>query len=125
MQPLVWSQSLAAHARQWAEHLAASGCRLAHRPATGAWAGPYGENLFTGTAGYYGVIDAVRAWESEKRFYRGEALDSSNVAQVGHYTQLVWRDSRQVGCGKAECQGRVIIVCNYSPPGNVLSETPY
>jgi pathogenesis-related protein 1 len=123
--PLSWSEGLAAHARQWAEHLAAVGCRMEHRPAKGEWRGIYGENLFTGTAGHYGVVDAVRAWESEKRFFQREALTMSNVAKVGHYTQLVWRETRQVGCGKVQCQGRIILVCNYSPAGNILSERPY
>jgi pathogenesis-related protein 1 len=123
--PLVWSERLADHARQWAEHLAAAGCRLEHRPATGPWAGPYGENLFSGTIGYYGVADAVQAWESEKRFFQGEALTSSNWQPAGHYTQLVWKNTRKVGCGKAVCQGRILIVCNYDPPGNVLGEKPY
>ncbi len=123
--PLVWSERLADHARQWAEHLAASGCRMEHRPAAGAWAGPYGENLFTGTAGYYGVADAVQAWESEKSFFHGETLTSSNWHPAGHYTQLVWKKTREIGCGKAACQGRIIIVCNYDPPGNVLGEKPY
>ncbi len=34
----------------------------------------YGENLFMGTEGYYGVADAVRAWEREKSVYHGEPL---------------------------------------------------
>lgn len=122
---LVWSESIAAHARQWAERLAASGCRMAHRPVQGPWRGIYGENLFMGTAGHYGVADAVRGWESEKRFFQGGPLTLSNWQPAGHYTQLVWRNTREFGCGKAQCQGRIIIVCNYDPPGNVLSEKPY
>ena len=122
---LGWSESIAAHARQWAEYLAASGCKMAHRPAQGPWRGIYGENLFMGTAGHYGVVDAVRGWESEKRFFQGGPLTLSNWQPAGHYTQLVWRDTRMLGCGKAQCQGRFILVCNYDPPGNVLSESPY
>lgn len=122
---LVWSESLALHARQWAEHLADSGCRMEHRPAQGPWRGMYGENLFMGTAGYYGVVDAVRGWESEKRFFKGGSLTLSNWQPAGHYTQLVWRHTQKLGCGKALCQGNILLVCNYDPPGNVLSEMPY
>jgi pathogenesis-related protein 1 len=123
--PMAWSQHLAVYAQQWADHLADSECRIEHRPVEGEWQGLYGENLFTGTAGYYGVNAAVQAWESEKQFFKGEAVSLSNVQQVGHYTQLVWEATSQVGCGKTECRGRMILVCNYSPPGNVLDETPY
>lgn len=122
---LVWSKGIAAYARQWAEHLAVSGCRMEHRPAQGAWRGTYGENLFMGTAGHYGVVDAVRGWESEKQFFQGGPLTLATWQPAGHYTQLVWRDTRELGCGKAQCQGRIIIVCNYDPPGNVISERPY
>jgi pathogenesis-related protein 1 len=122
---VLWSQSLAAYAQNWADHLAASGCRLEHRPKTGPWREVYGENLFIGTAGHYNAIDAVKAWAGEKSLYFGEPLSFSNVKRVGHYTQLVWRNTREIGCGKAECRGRIIIVCNYDPPGNFLGEKPY
>lgn len=123
--PIIWSYSLASYAQQWADRLAASECRIEHRPKEGEWQGLYGENLFSGTVGYYDVSDGVKAWESERQFFKGEAVTLSNVQQVGHYTQLVWRGTTQVGCGKAECHGRMILVCNYSPPGNILNDKPY
>ena len=123
--PLTWSSSIAAHAQEWANHLAGTDCRMEHRPKTGKWAGSYGENLFIGTVGFYGVVDAVQAWESEKRLYDGGPISRSNFMKVGHYTQMVWEDTGEIGCGKTECEGKVIIVCNYDPPGNVLGEKPY
>jgi hypothetical protein len=45
----------------------------------------------------------VEAWENEKSAYHGEAVDSSTFQSYGHYTQLVWRNTKSVGCSKAEC----------------------
>jgi len=43
----------------------------------------------------------------------------------GHYTQIVWRDTKQVGCGVARDNRREIWVCNYDPPGNWVGHRPY
>jgi hypothetical protein len=44
----------------------------------------------------------------------------SYSSATGHATQLLWRASTQLGCGwAAGCQ---LLVCRYSPPGNVLGE---
>ncbi len=122
--PLQWSNALAAYAQQWADHLAVSGCKMEHRPRSGTWKQLYGENLFMGSAGYFDVADAVTFWESEKMDYKGK-LTIKNFAQVGHYTQMVWKTTTHVGCGIAVCGDQVIIVCNYNPAGNMLGETPY
>jgi len=123
--PLVWSGSLALYAQEWADHLASTVRRLEHRPYSGTWKQKYGENLFMGTAGRYSVTDAVAAWRSEKSAYHGEAIDMSNFYAYGHYTQLIWRTTRGVGCARVECGGNMIVVCNYDPPGNVVGSTPY
>jgi uncharacterized protein YkwD len=123
--PLAWSKKLAIYAQEWADNLASIDCYLRHRPRSGKWKQEYGENLFMGTSGYYGVADAVKSWESEKTYYHGEELNSSNYHDSGHYTQIVWKNTGQIGCAKAECNGNLIVVCNYNPPGNVLGQKPY
>lgn len=123
--PLSWSKSLAVYAQKWAVHLALTSCGLEHRPDTGEWRQEHGENLFMGTADYYGVADAVGAWVSEKKYYKGGTLTSGNWHASGHYTQVVWKDTRQLGCAKVACKGNIIVVCNYDPPGNFLGEKPY
>jgi pathogenesis-related protein 1 len=122
---LIWSKKLAIYAQGWANNLASMDCDLRHRPRSGKWKQKYGENLFIGTSGYYGVADAVRSWESEIIYYQGQTLDSSNYHDSGHYTQIVWKTTEQIGCAKAECNGNLIVVCNYNPPGNVLGQKPY
>jgi hypothetical protein len=124
VEQLIWSKQIAAFAQQWADHLVADKCDLDHRPYSGQWRQLYGENLFMGTARTYGAADAVKAWESEKSLYKGQPY-SNATANAGHYTQLVWKKSKQFGCGKAQCRNRAIVVCNYDPPGNHPGEKPY
>ena len=123
--PLVWSDILATYAQEWADHLASTSRRMEHRPHSGTWKQEHGENLFMGTAGYYGAADAAAAWERERSAYDGRTIDGSSLYAFGHYTQLVWRNTKRIGCAKVECAGNVIIICNYDPPGNVLGQTPY
>jgi pathogenesis-related protein 1 len=123
--PLRWSKQLANYAQEWAVHLALTKCGLEHRPDTGEWRREHGENLFMGTAGYYGVADAVKGWVDEKKYYKGETLTSGNWHASGHYTQVVWKDTKELGCAKIACKGNIIVVCNYDPPGNVLGQKPY
>ncbi|MBC8007400.1 MAG: hypothetical protein H7X76_05050 [Prolixibacteraceae bacterium] len=118
--PLTWSTALAAYAQEWANHLAATTCKIAHRTQP-----RYGENLFQGTVGHYTAVDAAKAWDSEKKDYRGGVLTESNAIPVGHYTQMVWRATKAVGCGEAICNKTLIVACNYDPPGNYLGRHPY
>jgi uncharacterized protein YkwD len=124
--PLEWSEELAAFAQAWAEELARQGCGLRHRPRSGKWAQRYGENIFWASGSRAGVTQAAQAWYSEKKFYKGGAVTGSNFSKIGHYTQMVWRKTKALGCGMARCKnGAVIIVANYDPPGNMLGEKPY
>lgn len=118
--PMKWSATLAAYAQEWADHLAAATCRMAHRTQR-----RYGENLFQGTAGYYTAVDAAKGWESEKKDYDGGVLTQSNWHPAGHYTQMVWRDTTALGCGEAICDKTLIVACNYDPPGNFIGRRPY
>lgn len=113
---LNWSSDAAAYIQNWVDQLAAEKCSLEHRQPN-----QYGENLFMGSIGY-GVGEAVKMWESEKKAYHGE---SNNFSNVGHYTQMVWRSTTQVGCATANCSGMVIIGCNYHPAGNMMGQKPY
>jgi hypothetical protein len=47
------------------------------------------------------------------------------VADVGHYTQLVWRATTQVGCASASSEREDILVCRYAEAGNYRGERPF
>ena len=123
--PFQWDDEIAAYSQEWADELSRKGCRMEHRPRSGKFAQKYGENLFMGTAGYYTVKDAVTSWESEKKDYRGGPIKmDGNFSKIGHYTQIIWKSTTHVGCGKVVCRKTLIVVCNYNPPGNYVGRTP-
>jgi pathogenesis-related protein 1 len=122
--PVSWANTIAEYAQKWADSLGAR-CNLEHRPHSGSWKQIYGENLYAGMSGDNKPADAVSAWASEKRYFRGGRLDESNWYESGHYTQVVWKDTKRIGCGMAVCRGELFVVCNYDPPGNVLGRQPY
>ncbi len=128
IQPLAWSEELARHAQAWADHLASLGGRsLAH--STARERPGEGENLWMGTSGYFSYTAMVDNWGEEKRYYREGAFPDVSTTgswfQVGHYTQIIWRDTREVGCAKSTAGGNDILVCRYSPPGNYMGKRAY
>ncbi|HVK72612.1 MAG TPA: CAP domain-containing protein [Kofleriaceae bacterium] len=112
--PLTWSPELAKVAQAWADQLRNAGCAFEHSRTR------YGENLAGGTSGALSPASVTEMWYREVGSYDfkrgGFSMDT------GHFTQVVWRDTRSLGCGKTTCRGMDIYVCNYDPPGNVQGQ---
>lgn len=126
--PLSWSAHVAAYAQKWADSLAASyNCRLKHRGNAGENGYAYGENLFEGgSSELFKPIDASISWYREKQQYTYRKLSEKNWYNTGHYTQMIWKNTKEIGVGMATCaDGKVIVVANYNPAGNYMGEYPY
>ena len=118
---LTWSSSAANVAQAWANDLQSRGCTMEHNPNRGN----YGENIYWSQGFSPTPTDVVEAWASEIQDYDYATNSCSQGKMCGHYTQVVWRDTKEVGCGKASCGDQQVWVCNYSPPGNFVGQKPY
>ena len=123
--PLTWSNTLARQAQEWADYLSSRGT-LEHSENRGGT----GENLWRGTSGRFSFTQMVDSWGEERQhFVRGTFPDVSstgNWADVGHYTQMVWRDTTEVGGAGADGRdGNYRLVCRYAPSGNVRGRSVF
>ena len=81
--------------------------------------GAYGENLY-GAWGQpvHTSPAAVNAWYSEVKFYNFGRPGFG--MKTGHFTQVVWKGSRQMGCGYS----KNYVCCRYLPAGNFMGRFP-
>ena len=129
--PVKWSPTLAKFAQEWADEVARTG-RIQHRPGEGEFAQKYGENIAWGDGDGFDVPTAARLWHEEKESYTpGTPIPGDfRDFKAGHYTQMTWKDSAEIGAGKAvirtgDQKGSLFVVCNYNPRGNMIGETPF
>ncbi len=119
-----WSEEIATSAQAYADVLGASGV-MEHDASNDK----YGENLAIAT---YNIsyADSTDLWYSEKPYYDYASNSCLPDKVCGHYTQIIWKNSTQLGCGSSNVEtgrfeGGIIVVCRYSPPGNWIGQQPY
>ena len=61
--------------------------------------------------------DPVNSWYSEIEKHIFGKKDFDHMI-AGHFTQVVWKDSKKLGVGIATGQKGTVVVANYLPPGN-------
>ena len=106
--PLKWSTTIANSAQAYANKLIAiSGCVIQHGYQGDSYGG---ENL----AANYG--SGATAPTPDSVLTRWTENEASSVG--GHFTQVIWRGTRYVGCATASKSGCFIQVCRYIAPGN-------
>ncbi|OAX82912.1 hypothetical protein ACJ72_02737 [Emergomyces africanus] len=115
---LSWNRTLEASSRRWTRQ-----CRWAHSTS--------GENL---AMGYANVTAAVQAWGDERTLF--DFFKPRFTHETGHFSQLVWKGSRTVGCARFHCGDYAdhggeddddddaaygwYVVCQYFPVGNIM-----
>lgn len=126
IEPLAWSDILAEQAQEWADELAQRGV-MQHSPRDTR--PDIGENLWAGSAGFYQPEDMINAFIAERQYFQNnefpDVTTTDRWQDVGHYTQIVWRDTREVGCAIAEGNDFEFLVCRYFPAGNYIGERAY
>ncbi|KAM3861054.1 cysteine-rich venom protein-like [Diretmus argenteus] len=123
MLKMSWNSEAAANAQRWANT-----CSMNHSPASSRKISTSGcgENLYMANA-KNPWSNAVQAWYNEVKDWR-YGKGSFNGGEVGHFTQVVWYRSNQVGCAVAYCPNakyKYFYVCQYCPPGNYQLTHPY
>lgn len=118
--PLIMDAKVTEFAQKRADFIAASdGVEFRHPPDL-----PYGENLAYHSRESTSCADLIKMWYDEVDLYDYQSGKFS--AATGHFTQLVWKSTKRVGCAKAISRGSsgagVYLVCNYDEPGNFLGE---
>jgi hypothetical protein len=119
--PLVWNPGLAAGARDWARNLAARGVLLHSSSSSGA-----GENLWMGTSGAFPPERMIEAFVGERKYFQAGRFPAvsrtGRWSDVGHYTQLIWPATRELGCALEQGRNWDVLVCRYYPAGNVYGQ---
>lgn len=136
---MAYSSTLASYAAE-----VALSCHFAHNTTPGAITGGYGQNIaeYSSSGNVVGLgASHMVAWaitdewydHEEPLFlpsYYGEPNPTTNFDSWGHFTQVVWKASNEVGCAAQLCPAGTIssnllswfVVCNYRAQGNIANQ---
>ncbi|XP_052434216.1 cysteine-rich venom protein ENH1 [Carassius gibelio] len=120
MLKMSWSDAVAQSAQSWIDQ-----CNITHGPPSSRMIDGYetGENLFKASEDY-SWTRVINAWRSEVNNYE-YPTGSTNGLSIGHYTQVVWYSSYEVGCAVAKCGNSYFYGCHYYRAGNFRGVPPY
>ncbi|XP_067263672.1 GLI pathogenesis-related 2 isoform X4 [Chanodichthys erythropterus] len=111
--PLTINKNLCRSSQEWAKHLL-SIRTLKHSN------GDYGENVYYAWSSADKKLtgrEAVESWYSEIKDYNFSRPGFSS--KTGHFTQVVWKDTKELGVGLATDGNTTFVVGQYLPAGNI------
>ena len=88
---------------------------------------PVGQNLYLSSRAP-SAADVLQGWYYEEEPHYNYATGKSKDGEVtGHFTQVVWKSSKQIGCaytvGKwSSYPNSYYVCCNYFPAGNYANK---
>ena len=130
--PLVWSENLEEQALKYAKQIARTNNYKHSSTRDGenlAMFFEYEKHNKVKTYIYSAtpLYDASMAWYNEIKDYKYSKIKRHRIGpKIGHYTQMVWKDTKEVGIASAFSKnGKVYVVARYYPAGNYLGEYPY
>ncbi|CAJ0588084.1 unnamed protein product [Cylicocyclus nassatus] len=119
-------------------HAVASACSVAGTPEAELTKVNEGENFYVINTEYellgsktIAVSRAAEAWFEEitKTNINYHMLYNANFKRrpksPKRWSQMVWANSFRIGCEIGDCKERTIVVCRYSPKGNVYGQRVY
>ncbi|CAD6237720.1 GSCOCG00008318001-RA-CDS [Cotesia congregata] len=128
--PLTWDNELAQIAQRWANQ-----CQFGHDTCRNVDRFRVGQNIakmMYSNNYHVRLSDLVEHWYNEvKDFNRNyvRRFRWQSSPKIGHYTQLVWGNTRTVGCGAIRYKDwywyTTYLVCNYGPTGNYIGQRVY
>eukprot|EP00092_Neocalanus_flemingeri_P016210 GFUD01017545.1.p1 GENE.GFUD01017545.1~~GFUD01017545.1.p1 ORF type:complete len:219 (-),score=53.51 GFUD01017545.1:68-724(-) len=139
MKKMVWNTELEDIAQRWADQ-----CTFGHDSVRSKLDGTsVGQNAYIGYSSAQSQEDVIQAaMAGPAQSWYGEVtspgFDSQSInpfkfsSGAGHYTQLVWADSEELGCAvvyfkdtSAPLDYNNLVVCNYATAGNYLNAVMY
>ncbi|XP_071626351.1 venom allergen 3-like isoform X1 [Temnothorax longispinosus] len=128
MPDLTWDNELEKIAQRWANQ-----CNFNHDKCRNVDRFAVGQNIAqkSSTGGNnFPVESFVQMWYDEvDKFDKNKVSKYEFDPNTGHYTQVVWADTKKVGCGqisyKSNGWNTKYVVCNYGPSGNWIGQKIY
>jgi len=132
MRQLVWNDELAEIAQRWINQ-----CAGAHdknrRTDEFSWVGQNWAMSSNGNKDQQQSLATsfVQMWYDEVKDMSKKALtdptgkNNGKTGVIGHYTQVVWAETTDVGCGYIASSKGSYMACNYGPGGNVAGKRVY
>ncbi|XP_033212027.1 cell wall protein PRY3-like isoform X2 [Belonocnema kinseyi] len=128
MLELIWDDNMAAVAQKWADQ-----CMFQHDACRDDPRFQVGQNMYFSSG--FSKVDwtrAVTSWYEEVARFNFRLVDSFKFQPtVGHYTQVIWGNTRYIGCGRVTYGGayrlkgyqRIEYVLSSSPRNDSLINT--
>jgi len=124
LRDLTWSADLSSASQSWANYLAST---KQFKHSGTAWVG---ENIARASFRSDMAASMFSQWSSQKKYFNPTAKYGSNSSidptkEVGHYTQIIWSYTFEVGCGIANSTSMGYLVCQYRYAGNFVGNYVY